>query len=304
VNDAANLPQRYQQIAALGGVAWLQRERLAAILELEGGSADAVEVIDADSGRMLAFLGPDFPPGDRFANIDAADLAELVKLFDHVDAWFAPRLRAVVCSTAYAIRHGWSTARDAHALINKSPVEIMQHRQGRRFVQMLVTAGISLARARGFFPALRGRPADETREFFLEQLSVVYEASTADLLNVDQVIVGTHTRHRINKEMRRALGFGGTTPEVGEKVLCLKNNRRLGLRNGTLWTVTAAAPLGGGFVEMTVKDDDGRAVEVVAPEEGFSSHDGAGADLPEQPFAFGYAITCHKAQGSQWAACW
>jgi hypothetical protein len=172
MNEVANLPQRFQQIATLGGVAWLRREPTAMMIELEGdGIEDAVAIINAESGRMLAFIGPDFPPGERLASINAADMAELLKLFDHVDAWFAPRLRAVICSTAYAIRHGWSTARDAHALLNKAPVEIVQHRQGRRFLRLLVTAGITLARAREFFPSLRGRPADGTRQFFLEQLA-------------------------------------------------------------------------------------------------------------------------------------
>jgi exodeoxyribonuclease-5 len=41
---------------------------------------------------------------------------------------------------------------------------------------------------------------------------------------------------------------------------------------------------------------------VVAPEEGFTSFYGNGADLPEQPFSFGYCITAHKAQGSQWGS--
>jgi exodeoxyribonuclease-5 len=106
--------------------------------------------------------------------------------------------------------------------------------------------------ARECRPLRRGRYGDS---------AVIAEATTTDLRNVDQVIVGTHrTRHRINQQMRRALGYGGPTPVVGEKVLCLKNNRRLNLRNGTLWTVVKAAPLGGGFVELTVEDDDGRAV--------------------------------------------
>jgi exodeoxyribonuclease-5 len=131
--------------------------------------------------------------------------------------------------------------------------------------------------------------------------AVVEDVGDADMLDVDQVIVGTHRlRHRINKKMRRALGFTGTTPERGEKVLCLKNNRAKNLRNGTLWTVIEAASLSDGFITMTVKGDEGETVEVIAPEEGFSSYDSNGADLPEQPFAFGYCITCHKAQGSQW----
>jgi exodeoxyribonuclease-5 len=178
---------------------------------------------------------------------------------------------------------------DAGFFTNRKPdfqlTEIHRQAMGSPVIELAT-------RARQQQPLRRGRYGDS---------AVIYEATTADLRNVDQVIVCTHrTRHRINKEMRRALGFGGPTPEAGEKVLCLKNNRRLSLRNGTLWTVTRAAPLGGGFVELTVEDDDSRAVEVVSPEEGFSSFYGNGADLPENPFAFGYAITCHKAQGSQW----
>jgi exodeoxyribonuclease-5 len=131
--------------------------------------------------------------------------------------------------------------------------------------------------------------------------AVVEDVADADMLEVDQVIIGTHRlRHRITKKMRRALGFTGTMPQVGEKLLCLKNSRKKNLRNGTLWMVIEAAPLSDGFIAMTVKGDDGETVEVIAPEEGFTSHDGNGSDLPEQPFAFGYAITCHKSQGSQW----
>jgi exodeoxyribonuclease-5 len=121
------------------------------------------------------------------------------------------------------------------------------------------------------------------------------------MLTFDQVICGTHrTRQKINKEIRKALGFRGPTPEAGEKTICLKNNHKLGLRNGTIWTVTSATPSDGGFVEMIVENEEGERVEVLAPEEGFSSFYGSGQDLPGHPFAFGYCITCHKAQGSQW----
>ncbi len=122
-----------------------------------------------------------------------------------------------------------------------------------------------------------------------------------EMLEFDQVICGLNaTRHRLNKQMRRVLGYQGPTPHAGEKLVCLKNNHKLGLLNGTLWTAVNAQPARRGFVEMVVKDDDGFEVEVLAPEAGFSQHSGTGNDLPEQPFAFGYAITCHKAQGSQW----
>jgi exodeoxyribonuclease-5 len=127
--------------------------------------------------------------------------------------------------------------------------------------------------------------------------------SPADMLAHDQVIVGTHrTRCSVNQMIRRKLGYGGATPEIGEKLICLKNNRSRGLFNGSTWTVVDAAPPCRGFVELVVEDDAGLRVDVEAPVDGFLLRDGSGAELPGQPFTFGYAITCHKSQGSQWGS--
>jgi exodeoxyribonuclease-5 len=124
---------------------------------------------------------------------------------------------------------------------------------------------------------------------------------TDDYLNFDQVIVGMHrTRHRINDQIRRRLGFRGSAPQAGEKVVCLRNDHKLGLRNGTVWTTLETRSLGDGFIAMTIENEQHVTAEVIAPLDGFSSRTGDGADLPGQPFAFGYALTCHKAQGSQW----
>jgi exodeoxyribonuclease V len=131
--------------------------------------------------------------------------------------------------------------------------------------------------------------------------AVVDGISIEEMLGFDQVIIGTHrTRHSLNRKIRRELGFGGSIPERGEKVLCLKNNRAKGLLNGSLWTVLEATRFKDGFIEMEIENEDGCKVEVVVPREGFSADGGGGYELPGQPFAFGYAITCHKAQGSEW----
>src|SRR5262249_35077151 len=127
--------------------------------------------------------------------------------------------------------------------------------------------------------------------------------SVPDMLqHHDQIIVGTHRlRHRINKQCRRFLGFKGDLPQVGEKLLCLKNARGLGLRNGTLWTVDEIGGENRAFIELLVSnDDDATEIRGDAPIDGFALRDGNGSDLPGHPFAFVYAITCHKAQGSQW----
>jgi exodeoxyribonuclease-5 len=153
--------------------------------------------------------------------------------------------------------------------------------------------------------ATRTREGKRCRRGYYDDSAVVDwgDASVADMLAHDQIICGTHrVRHRLNRQCRRHLGFKGDVPEAGEKLLCLKNNRSLGLRNGTLWTTIKVAGERRGFVQLIVADDDGNKVECHAPVEGFTLRGGTGSDLPGHPFTFGYAITCHKAQGSQWGS--
>ena len=121
------------------------------------------------------------------------------------------------------------------------------------------------------------------------------------LLQYNQVICGRHrTRNAINQRLRSCLGFGGSIPAPGEKVICLKNCKPMGLLNGTLWIVVSAVPSSPGFCAMTIRDDSGREMDVSAPIAAFGADTGDGGKHPGHPFDFGYAITCHKSQGSQW----
>ena len=148
--------------------------------------------------------------------------------------------------------------------------------------------------------AARARRAMPLKLGDYRESAVVYDIANGELTSFDQIVVGTHRqRHYINHRVRRQLGFGGEYPEAGEKVVCLKNDRKRELRNGELWWVVEATPDRQGFVDMVVRDETGRQVEVAAPLAGFNG-DGNAGDLPEQPFDFGHAITCHKAQGSEW----
>jgi hypothetical protein len=68
-------PPQFSELAQRGGVAWLRRRNVGIVeLEGQGDVADAVVVIDALSGRTMAFIGPDFPEGHRLAPINADDV--------------------------------------------------------------------------------------------------------------------------------------------------------------------------------------------------------------------------------------
>ena len=45
------------------------------------------------------------------------------------------------------------------------------------------------------------------------------------------------TRNTLNKEVRKECNFTGKTPQIGEKIICLRNNKTLGLFNGMVGIV-------------------------------------------------------------------
>ena len=58
----------------------------------------------------------------------------------------------------------------------------------------------------------------------------------------DQVLVGLNkTRRAYNKRLRELLGFRRALPEVGEKLVCLRNDKTKGLLNGAIFRVHKAS---------------------------------------------------------------
>lgn len=120
----------------------------------------------------------------------------------------------------------------------------------------------------------------------------------------DQVIVGRNkTRHATNRRMRELLGRESALPEADDKLLCLRNNHELGLLNGEVYTAaTAASPWEDETVRLAIESEDGTVQNVEAWRAPF-----LGEELEHfrhnnevQEFGFGYVLTCHKAQGSQY----
>ncbi len=131
------------------------------------------------------------------------------------------------------------------------------------------------------------------------------DITTEEIMAADQILVGANrTRKRYNERLRELHGHTDMTPEAGEKLVCLRNNKKKGLLNGGIWTVDRRMSPRGGRVRFSVRPEEGgKAVKASVPRAFFLDGPEAvpwpqrkGAD----EFDYGYALTVHKAQGSQW----
>ncbi len=122
----------------------------------------------------------------------------------------------------------------------------------------------------------------------------------------DQVLVGLNrTRRLYNKRMRDLLGRTSSTPEPGDKLVCLRNDRKKGLLNGGVWRVQTATGLRNGRLRMSVtpeEDPSAKPQRIGVVPAFFEGEDEVPFSLRRNSdeFDFGYALTVHKAQGSQW----
>jgi len=128
------------------------------------------------------------------------------------------------------------------------------------------------------------------------------------LVSADQIIVGANsTRKKFNALVRDQLRHHSVScPDPGEKIICLKNDKEVGLLNGTQWAVLSSVDNGLGL-DLGIVPWEDREKEGGKPL--LCSAHPFDRDLKNMPwwerklaqeFDFGYAITCHKAQGSQW----
>jgi len=127
------------------------------------------------------------------------------------------------------------------------------------------------------------------------------------VLRADQLIVGKNaTRNVSNRKYRKLLKRESWHPVEGDRLVCLQNKKDLGLLNGGLWECVELGDYSANeTIEMEIKslDFDAPNIEVQALSGYFQST----SFKPEawqfrrfSHFDFGYALTCHKAQGSQW----
>jgi exodeoxyribonuclease-5 len=142
----------------------------------------------------------------------------------------------------------------------------------------------------------------------------------ATLLNTAVICAKNNTRVTINKLARRCLAYEGDAPDPGDVVICLKNfkpifNGMRGIFEGADYAYEANDY--GAFTGTVFFPDDGKRVrgDINYMQFGREKTFEHPRDVPHVPtveaaekwndtgllFDYGYALTCHKAQGSQFA---
>lgn len=129
---------------------------------------------------------------------------------------------------------------------------------------------------------------------------------TRHALVADQVLVGRNkTRHELNARSRELRDRSGL-PSDGDRLVCLRNERDLGLFNGSQWIVNRARYEDDFVGELSLKSEDDE--RTFSGEVWLHHFLGCGDEIARMgarrrsrsEFDWGYALTTHKAQGSQW----
>jgi len=135
----------------------------------------------------------------------------------------------------------------------------------------------------------------------------IIQETLAKSNNQSLILCGfNHTRQKLNSFIRNSLGFESLSPQNGDRVICLRNNHITHIFNGMLGTI----------IEINKYDDDWYEADILLDDEknqyhglisakqfghktGLNFTDKRSQIMKGDLFDFGYALTVHKAQGSQ-----
>lgn len=155
----------------------------------------------------------------------------------------------------------------------------------------------------------RLRPGTYGESRVLRRSDIPADQKAAMMIEADQLLCGLNrTRTSFNAWIRRSKGLIGQAqpwhPAIGDRLICLRNKRDKHLFNGGLWTVERVSDMGG-RLDMNVRsqDEERDPVKIEVFEEFFNGTEQTldwRVKRGTEEFTFGWAITCHKSQGSQW----
>lgn len=138
----------------------------------------------------------------------------------------------------------------------------------------------------------------ETQEYMQEVLSQ-YDTNTLILCGYN------FTRVKANGFIRQALGFETSQPQVNDRVICLRNNHKKGIFNGMQGNIISIHENDAEWFNCQIKMDTGHMYEGLIYKGQFNSEEplnftkDRAKSVKGDLFDFGYAITVHKAQGSE-----
>ncbi len=136
-----------------------------------------------------------------------------------------------------------------------------------------------------------------------ERMSELLSSYTPDTL----VLCGyNRTRQKLNAYIRNSLGFDTETPSSGDRIICLRNNHKENIYNGMLGTVVRIKSADKEWYEAEIAMDGevGHYRGFISKQQ-FNAESGLNfSNMRKETvkgdlFDFGYALTVHKAQGSQ-----
>lgn len=129
------------------------------------------------------------------------------------------------------------------------------------------------------------------------------------VVQADQLLVGLNrTRVAYNRRVRQLKRLHGESrewhPVVGDRLICLKNNRQKSLFNGGMWSALEVKEATGRFEILVGSEDEKRDPVRIKVFDQFFLGTESELSWPlrklSDEFTYGWAITCHKSQGSQW----
>lgn len=137
---------------------------------------------------------------------------------------------------------------------------------------------------------------------------VVEKCKKDQLFEADQVLCGLNkTRTTTNDIFRKEYQFADMIPMPGETLIGLRNDNDVGIINGEMFNVLESYDKGHyDLFKLKSNDEDNKEVNVKTLKYMFDPKGKEPEDWRKkkgyQELAFGYCITCHKSQGSQWGS--
>jgi len=127
------------------------------------------------------------------------------------------------------------------------------------------------------------------------------ELTPQEYADMDVILCGRNeTRLKVNSYMRDLHGFKGEIPMPGERVICLSNSEEHDISNGETFVVVRSMRINRVTAKLDVKDQYGNLFEDLRCFVPLFNDEKAHAPFGMVQMTYGYAITVHKSQGSEW----